>query len=547
MTVDTGRVGSRAYGALVTVGTSLVVLAFFFRFQIMDGFAHRFGDRYDAMIEVAILQHWANVFAGRAVWNVTNYFYPAPDTLGYNDAYFLSGVLYAGFRHLGLTLVAAAEAVHALLKIAGFFGMAWLIRTAARAPLRWCLFGATLFTIADLTLQHANHGQLFTLSLAPFAFALAWRAGEALLAGRRRALLINGAGLALLFAIWISTAFYLAWFFLFYGAIVACMLLRRFDRARWRGLGSAMRREWLILALLLAVACVSLVPFLIVYLPKSAETGMHAFAELRGSAFMPLDYFNAGPSNLLWHGPLDFLRRTIAPKLKTNPDNIFGFTPFLFAITIWAAIRLRRDMRESALAGLGLALLVSWALMFKAFGFVPWWLVYTLVPGAGGIRVIGRFNLLLLVPAILIVTDMLARSRRAPLAIAAAALLLAEQLSSRAPIDLDEAEQLAMIAAVPRAALAGRPSFYVVSARTYPYPVFSPDYDRIYAHNVDAMVLSEVLNVPTVNGFSTFEPPHWDFADPLAPDYDDRVRRYAAASGIAMPTRFDLGGGARPR
>jgi hypothetical protein len=57
----------------------------------------------------------------------------------------------------------------------------------------------------------------------------------------------------------------------------------------------------------------------------------------------------------------------------------------------------------------------------------------------------------------------------------------------------------------------------------------------LYPHNVDAMVLSELWRRPTINGFSTFNPPGWNFADAKASDYPARVSEYA--------DRFNLGPG----
>ncbi len=66
--------------------------------------------------------------------------------------------------------------------------------------------------------------------------------------------------------------------------------------------------------------------------------------------------------------------------------------------------------------------------------------------------------------------------------------------------------------------------------------------DLIYAHNVDAMVLSEMLMLPTVNGFSTFNPPFWDFADPNGADYDRRALAYAMRFGLRGLCRLDVRG-----
>ena len=155
-------------------------VAFFFRFQIVAGFTLHFGDRYDGLIEVAILEHWWNWLRGWEAWNAPLWFHPARDALGYNDAQFATGLLYAAFRALGSSMIGAAEGAHACLKLIGFFGMDALLRRVGRAPRGWALWGAALFTVADLPVQHANHGQFFTVAFAPWTMLWALRfAGEA--------------------------------------------------------------------------------------------------------------------------------------------------------------------------------------------------------------------------------------------------------------------------------------------------------------------------------------------------------------------------------
>jgi hypothetical protein len=53
------------------------------------------------------------------------------------------------------------------------------------------------------------------------------------------------------------------------------------------------------------------------------------------------------------------------------------------------------------------------------------------------------------------------------------------------------------------------------------------------------MVLSELWRVPTINGFSTFNPPDWNFADSLAGDYDDRAAAFARTHHLSGLCRLD--------
>lgn len=515
--------------ALIVAAVAALATAWFFRFHIAGGFTLFSGDRYDAMIEVAILQHWRNVFDGREAWQTMRYFYPVPGSIGYNDGYLVYGALYAVARDLGFGLIAAADAAHAVVKFAGIVGMYLLLAGPLRCRFGWALAGAAVFGIANVTLQHVNHAQLLTVAFAPYGFVFAWRAVEALVVGDRRRLTAHGVALGATFALWISTAYYLAWFFAFFLVIVAAAYLVRVGRdgrrAAWRQL-VASRAPLAVVAL---ATLAMLAPFLWVYLPKALETGTRSMGSIKHSTLSPLEYIDPGIAAGAWSPLFDPLRAALGLKpgwgLKTNPDDIFGFAPLLFVLAVAGIVRWRRD---AWLGPVAVALAVAWVLLFRIWVVSPWYAVHLLVPGASALRVAARFQLLLLVPAVALATLLLDRARSRGRALAAAALLLVEQGSAtRAPVMLDAHEQQAMIAAVLPPPAWCR-AFVVRSTRASAYPAYDLKNDAIYAHNVDAMVLAEVWARPTVNGYSSFNPPGWDFAAPATPDYTARVTRYAA-------------------
>src|SRR5262245_8785777 len=79
--------------AVLFVAVLVLVNLSFFRLQISNGFSVLFGDRYDGVIIVAILEHWFNVVRGLSAWSEVNYFYPHDKTLGYLDGYFIFGLI----------------------------------------------------------------------------------------------------------------------------------------------------------------------------------------------------------------------------------------------------------------------------------------------------------------------------------------------------------------------------------------------------------------------------------------------------------------------
>src|SRR5574338_322498 len=115
-----------SYGLLFFVMAGLTLATFFFR-QIHSNFGLIFGDEIDAVIEGVLVSHWYGWLAGLRSWRDPLYFFPHGGVLGYNDGYFLYGLLSAPFRFMGFNLLVSQELVHFLVKMIGFVGMAALL------------------------------------------------------------------------------------------------------------------------------------------------------------------------------------------------------------------------------------------------------------------------------------------------------------------------------------------------------------------------------------------------------------------------------------
>jgi hypothetical protein len=133
------------------------------------------------------------------------------------------------------------------------------------------------------------------------------------------------------------------------------------------------------------------------------------------------------------------------------------------------------------------------------------------------------------------------------------AALLVEQVQTAAPLALDRAVQLGMLRSVgPPPAMCD--AIFVVSARPAGYPLLAEAaaIDRAwggdggngaapyYRHNADAMLLASYYGRPTINGYSSANPPDWDLADPDAPDYLRRVRAYADRHRVGRLCGLDM-------
>jgi hypothetical protein len=536
-------------------------MALFFRAPILSGFDLGFGERGDGMIEISILEHWRNVLTGAAAWQTTNYFHPYTGTLGYNDGYFLYGLVYSFWRLF-------ADPFHAdtlnilTFKTIGFVAAYLLVARTLGWGRSAASLVALLWTVASNISLQAVHAQLQSVALLPVAMMLAIAIVRAEQEKRHRRARLLAVALAALMAAWLLTAYYMAWFTIFSAGLFAvcwCALSGNWRPAALLGLA---RRHAGTLACAAGAFIVLIIPFLAIYLPKVRETGGEPYHEMLGYLVTPLvDMINVGADNYVWgwiFRPLLALVHAILPADPALPGRVLGGehesgVPLILFILIvtaaWRIIVRRRAGQDRAasteLRAFALAMMVAWLLTLQFWVASPWGLVFELVPGAKGMRVVSRYQLWLVLPFLLLVlatwrerATLLARSKPW-LAGLIVALLVAENLSAESPARLSRSEQRAALWGIP-APPAGCASFYVVAARRNE-PLFLNAYmNARYPHNVDAMFLAELWRVPTINGFSTFNPPDWKFTDPLAADYDARVMDYARRHKLRGLCRLDM-------
>ena len=541
---------SAASRAVIVTLVGLAAVACFFRVPILSGFSHLFGDAFDGRIETTILEHWFAVLRGYEPWNRVAYFYPVPDSLGYNDGYLLYGLLHSGFRALGVDPFLSSEFVNLCVHFAGFVFFVLFARRVAALPFGLSLLGATVFTLADsLYVQtgQSGHVQLFAVSFTPLLGLLGWDCARALRRGAGVRAALAGGGAALLYGAWLLTGYYMAWFTTLFGCLLglaagAIWLATKRQRPPLRRFAPAVLWPLPVIALVLVL---SLLPFLWVYLPKARETGMHPVAAMMAFSPSLLDLVHFGPDNYLF-GWLDrAITAGLRPGFPTTGEHVIGFTPVLLVLALAGAVLAWRGPASRVgpvifWRALSLAFLASLVIVVHVGSHTIWLLVYEHVPGAGAVRTVTRYVLLLLVPgtllAMLPIAALLARWRSA--AVVLGAVLVLEQFSGADPAHLDRAAQLRALAAMPAAPAACR-SFFLRDPEAKP----DMDFGRILLANIDAMMVAELRHVPTLNGAASFHPEGDDLLFIQEPGYLSRVgntvHRYGIAAGLCAfdPTR----------
>ena len=532
---------------LFCVTLAAASLMLFFRDDLFSGFASVLGDRLDGTIELALLQHWSNVVDGVEAWNRPDFFFPAQDTLGYNDGYLLTGLTFAVLRALGAGIYIASEATNALVKLSGFVGFVLFATKVFRCRLWVASLGGVVFTDALNSYVQSGHAQLFTVSFAPILGTIVVSMVQAITAQRRRAVLAYGAVGAVFFAAWLLTAFYAAWFFALYTMLAATITLFAFA-GRVAEFGSAARRCARPICLAAIILAASLMPFLVVYVPKASETGMHRFREVFGYLSTPIDILDVGTSSPFFRA----LQFRLAPLFSPGSEHIMGLTPVLlivFAVALAGLASRSKNANARFASCMGLSAILFWCASIRFGHFTAWRLIYDTVPGARGVRVISRVPLLLEWPVVTVVTvglneigsSALRRGWRLGGSAVTAIVLLAlivEQIRPAGQLMVNRARETTWLRSIPRPP-ADCSSFFVARNRDADV-IFGQRLSELIGHGISAMLVAEWLRLPTINGFATFVPAGWNLMGIDQPDYLARVQTYARDHRLAGLCGLDL-------
>jgi hypothetical protein len=196
-----------------------------------------------------------------------------------------------------------------------------------------------------------------------------------------------------------------------------------------------------------------------------------------------------------------------------------------------SVVVLRRATRQPFLAATVLAVNLLILLALQYDGHTLWHKVYQFVPGANAIRDVARFMIVAALPMSIVFAvavehaERRAQGRRQLLAmlVALIAFGLVEQFNLEQGQSYSihrETEWLHTLAA----RLPGGCSAFYVVGHAASDSVLNSYHNRQWMH--DAMLVSALRDVPTLNGRSSKSPPGWQLREVTAPEYELRVREW---------------------
>jgi hypothetical protein len=509
----------------------------FFREQWDSGFKWLMGDNGDSRLASYILEHWFRVFHGQASWLNPGFFYPVKGVLGWSDTFLLFEIFYAPLRLLGFDPFIALQITRILLSLVGFGSFVYLVRLAFDTPLPAALLCGSVFSFSNALWLHSTYAQLYGIYLVPAILLLALVAWRSLGGGHRTGALVLAGIAGLLWALLLYSSYYIGWYSTLALALTCTLVCLTGGRSLLTLAAARARAAWMWLSCLALGLAVGLIPFARTYLPARHRTLYSEVIHQWG--VRPQDLLNVGTVNLVWG---DLARRV--GHFTLSPGS-YGFsyavTPVVMVLTLgagvvaaWLLWANRSTRPERARMTFALAATAFILLVLPVHGqFGSLWAIVWHVPGADAMRAIDRIQLITGLAATLAlaasardVAVLTSKWRRGKAFQAAGLALLAvaaaEQVNTARISNLSRPAQVHLLDSIKAAPSGCRTFFVVTTGKQLAY----------YEYQIDAMLVSQRLSLPTINGYSGYFPPDWGLLRPELPTYAAAVSAWAKQHGL---------------
>jgi hypothetical protein len=237
------------------------------------------------------------------------------------------------------------------------------------------------------------------------------------------------------------------------------------------------------------------------------------------------------------------------PDLNWEYHNM-GFTLIVSILFILALVKFLsnfRTLKNNSVYQLGVTSFIFMVLIINVFGKSLWLYVYNYFPGGKALGVISASLIFLAFPIYIVIVYFISTTiNKKLILIPIITLLIIGEINSP-PLKLDRRKEIEMNFTVAPPQITCN-SFYVTGWKNQETnPGYWEWFNNQYAHNVSAMLLSQKLHIPTLNGMASFIPknyylvgPNGTAFSPNSAEYYARISKYISAQYLKNVCLLDL-------
>jgi hypothetical protein len=505
--------------------------------QFFSGFDTFFGDRGDARGFVYFCEHWYQSILGKASLLNPGIFYPIKRTLAYSDLLFGFAAPYSFFRALGFSMFTSTELTIILLTFLAYcVAFVLLYRTLGFGLIPSCA-GAMFFAFNSPKFNQLTHLQLQYVLLLPLIFALVISFAKRVetIDQRKAAWLLSLAAVCL--NVQLATTFYYAWYFVLW-TILFLLLALIFRGSRNFIIENAwkFRRA---LGISAAVFLVGFIPILLLYLPTVRVGTWYRFDFVMEMIPDWRSLLSMGDGNYVWGW---FYKRIVGdPRPSTWGELMvgIGLVPSLAWIALTVAsvwlIKRGRSVGTLFLGVMILATSIFIVLGVKVGNHSLWEYIYNYFPGAGAIRAVSRYVIFLTLPMSIAFAYALqkalqfASGRRA----LTVAVLVIAAFGVFEQFGVPRVNGTGFSTSIEETYLKTMAGRLPVDCKAF-YVAPGPQARHATAeYHYDAMMISSISRVKTLNASSSQFPRDWNFYFFKNPDYESKVKEWIDSQKIS--------------
>ena len=491
------------------------------------------GGRGDPRLVTALLEYFHQSLHGAGKLDNPAFYFPASGALGFADVFLTYAVLYDVLRVWGCDVFSSLQACVFTADALNYICCFLLLRKGLGIGIASSGLGAFVFAFNAPKFNQISHVQLqclFWLPLVIWCLAEWAKKGRTMKPSRAFGILaLAGA----LLNIQLLSSFYDSWFFIFWSALFLGFVLCFADTRAF--LMELSRRHLTPVAGAGAVFLAGLIPFFLVYLPVVRELGGKSYDEVKMMIPNLWAYLWMGPRQGWWGWLWDSCPSIQAFPVEGEIRLGFGLVLLILWIawTFGAVFIIREKKTELKIQLAALVVLATSFFFLLAFqynpDFSPWRLVYEMVPGAGSIRAVSRMVLFLALPISITLAFVFDRVWEKPghgkgriltlgLSMVLAVVIVWEQVDFPPYPAFDKKWELARLEYLNAKLPNHCGSFFVTLNPALPYSATDIQ--------IDAMLVSAIRGIPTLNGYSGQSPAQWGLYKVRSPKYPEYVKNW---------------------